>query len=172
MGWGGVDMGAAGARAAAKAERELNMLMFDVAGRVAAIATAQRAWLVSAPPLQEALHMFLDVVAPDADDTLARYSRARIRFDAFRGEVAAAEERNEPVRLAPCSLLLAPCHLLLGTCCLLLAACCLLLAACSLLFAPCSLLLLLHLASATPHCPAICCLPLICAPIAVPLIRR
>jgi hypothetical protein len=58
MGWGGVDMGAAGARAAAKAERELNTLMFDVAGRIAAIATAQRAWLVSAPPLQKALHTF------------------------------------------------------------------------------------------------------------------
>ena len=58
--------GAAGERAAAKAERELNSLMFDVSGRVAAIATAQRAWLLSAPPLQTALHMFLDVIAPDA----------------------------------------------------------------------------------------------------------
>ena len=40
--------------------------MFDVSGRIAAIATAQRAWLLSAPPLQTALRMFLDVIAPDA----------------------------------------------------------------------------------------------------------
>ena len=89
MGWGGVDMGAAGARAAAKAERELNSLMFDVSGRIAAIATAQRAWLLSQPPLQTALCNFLDVIAPDADETLARYSRARVKFDAFRSEVIA-----------------------------------------------------------------------------------
>ena len=56
-------------------------------GRIAAIATAQRAWLISAPPLQTALRNFLDVIAPDADETLARYSRDRVKFDAFRSEV-------------------------------------------------------------------------------------
>lgn len=56
-------------------------------GRIAAIATAQRAWLLSAQPLQTVLRNFLDVIAPDADETLARYSRARVKFDAFRSEV-------------------------------------------------------------------------------------
>lgn len=30
------------------------------------------------------------------DDTLSRYSRARVKFDAFRAEVLAAEARSEP----------------------------------------------------------------------------
>jgi hypothetical protein len=65
-----------------------------VQGRIAAIATAQRAWLLSAPPLQTALRNFLDVIAPDADETLARYSRARVKFDAFRSEVVRYQQQR------------------------------------------------------------------------------
>eukprot|EP01047_Picozoa_sp_COSAG01_P059114 COSAG01_NODE_7056_length_3374_cov_1.996336_2_plen_246_part_00 len=48
-----------------------------------------------APQLSEALRKYLDVISPDTEEIIKRYERARVRYDAFRTEVDAAEARQE-----------------------------------------------------------------------------
>lgn len=77
------------------AEMQLRELMADVAARSDAIAAVQRRFLESAPAVQAELLKYLDVISPDTEEVLARYERARLKYDAFRAEVEAAEIRGD-----------------------------------------------------------------------------